>query len=87
VPADNFSVRWNGIIGFGNGGTFTFVATTNDGMRVWIDDELVFDKWFDQNTTEYRFNKTLSGGLHNVKIEFYAGTGDAVAYFYWQVAQ
>lgn len=29
------------------GGTYRFTASTDDGMRVWIDNVMIIDAWFD----------------------------------------
>ena len=42
-----FSVRWQGSFEFDQG-AYTFTALTSDGMRLYIDGNLVLDRWFDQ---------------------------------------
>jgi len=41
---DEFSVRWEGKFPFDDG-SYTFDVTSDDGIRVWVDDNLVIDDW------------------------------------------
>ncbi len=45
LPADRFSVRWSGWITPTESGAHTIVTETDDGVRLWIDDQLVVDDW------------------------------------------
>ena len=83
VGTDNFSVRWTGTFGF-PAGTQTFSATTDDGVRVWVDGALLIDQWRDQGTATFTAQKDLPAGDHQVKVEYYEGGGDAVAKLAWQ---
>ena len=44
VGDDNFSVRWTRSVAF-DAGNYRCQATMDDGMRVWIDGQLVIDSW------------------------------------------
>jgi hypothetical protein len=79
---DQFSVRWTGQFDFG-AGDYKFTATVDDGMRVWVDGNSVIDAWRDQRAT-YQTPRTLSGGTHEVKVEYYENSGAAVAQLNWQ---
>lgn len=83
VSTDHFSVRWAGRFVF-EAGNYTFISYSDDGVRVWIDNTLVIDRWFDQGATEYRATRLLSAGEHDIKVEYYENTGGAVAGFRWQ---
>jgi hypothetical protein len=85
VGGDNFSARWVGRFGF-SGGTYTFTATSDDGIRVWVDGALILDAWWDQGPTTYRASRTLSAGEHEVRVEYYERTGGASARLSWQLA-
>ena len=83
LPADNFSVRWTGTHTF-NAGQHRFTATTDDGMRVWLDGQPVIDKWFDQSAMTYTATVDVTAGDHEVKVEYYERGGLAVAQVAWQ---
>jgi hypothetical protein len=84
VNTDNFSARWMGTHAF-PGGTYTFTARTDDGIRVWVDGTLLIDAWKNQPATTYTATRTLSPGDHQIKVEYFEGTGWAVTRLNWAV--
>ena len=47
--------------------TATFYVRSDDGCRLWIDDQLVIDEWHGQPPTEFSWSIDLVGG-HNYSI-------------------
>ncbi len=82
VNADHFSARWTRYI-YEEPGTYRFTATSDDGIRVWIDDDLIINEWYDHPPKTVSVEKHLSTGHHLVKVEFYENTGGAVARVSW----
>lgn len=82
VTADYFSARWTGKIAF-EGGKYRFMATTDDGMRIWLDDKLILDEWRLTPTTSYQVDVDVSAGEHTLKVEFFENTLTAVAKVSW----
>lgn len=82
VNADNFSARWTRAITFG-AGNYVFTVTTDDGARLWVDNTLVLDKWFDQAAAAYQAQVALTAGDHNLRLEYYEHFGVAVARLSW----
>lgn len=78
VPADRFSVRWQRYIDVA-AGTYRFTATSDDGIRVWVDDRLLIDSWRDQAPTTVAADRTLTAGHHLVRVDYYENGGGAVA--------
>jgi uncharacterized protein YkwD len=83
VSADAFSARWQGYFHF-NQGTYTFTATTSDGMRVYVDGQLILDRWRDQPGYTYTARHTLTQGSHLVTVEYYSHSGLPIAQLRWQ---
>jgi hypothetical protein len=84
LKPDNFSVRWTGTQTFA-AGEYLFIARTDDGVRVWIDNQPLIDKWQDQGPTPpNQATKTLTAGDHQIKMEYYEGGGGAQASLSWQ---
>ena len=78
VNADAFTARWVGTFDFEASG-YEFTATSDDGVRVWVDGQLLIDQWKDQGATTYKATKAMTAGEHKVKVEYYENGGDAVA--------
>lgn len=85
-PADHFSVRWTGVIRAQESGSHEFIIRSDDGCRLYIDNQLIIDQWKDQGATTYRTTKILEGGTeHSIKIEYYENEGDAVIQMGWHL--
>jgi glucose/arabinose dehydrogenase len=78
VGTDNFSARWVRAQTFA-AGSYTFSATADDGVRVYLDGTLVIDQWKDQSATTYTASRQVSAGSHELRVEYYENGGDAVA--------
>jgi glucose/arabinose dehydrogenase len=86
VNADNFSVRWEGTVIPTVTGTYTFSAIADDGVRVWVNNQLIIDKWFYQGlVTNNATVKLTQGQSAAIKFEFYDGILGAVAKLFWTV--
>lgn len=86
VPKDYFSVRWEGQFDFFEG-EYTFHIQTDDGYRLWIDNQLLIDSWQDQGSTSYKDRIIVGEGRHTVKVEYYEKTGHAIARLRWEADQ
>lgn len=82
IPIDGFSVRWTAAMYF-EGGTYIFRAYTDDGVRVWLDGQLLIDEWRDRAVTLNELQMTVSRGTHSVRVEYYDNIGNAVAHVWW----
>jgi hypothetical protein len=80
---NSFSARWTADKLF-EAGTYVFKAYTDDGMRVWLDGQLIIDEWHDHYATLYETRVTVSDGLHSLQVEYYDDIGDAVAMLWWE---
>lgn len=84
VSADNFSARWTNTF-FLAGGKYRFTTTTDDGVRLYIDNQLVIDKWVNQSATQHIADVDLTSGSHTIKMEYFDGVYDAVAQLAWEL--
>jgi hypothetical protein len=87
IPADNFSVRWRHELGF-TPGTYRFNASTDDGIRVYVDGNLIIDAWYNQklpNTHSADIN--LSADRHHILVEYYEAGGEASVHVWWSRLQ
>jgi hypothetical protein len=83
VPADNFSIRWTRVVNFGATGNYSFEATHDDGMRVWVDEQLIVDHWYPQAVATHYGGIHLTAGDHRIRVEYFEQGGDAVARLRW----
>jgi PKD repeat protein len=83
LPVDDFSVRWSRGLSF-SAGTYRFYARVDDGVRLWLDGDLVIDQWHDSAPTTYSADVTLTGGWHNLRMEYYERGGGALAQLSWE---
>jgi LysM repeat protein len=79
IGANNFSVRWNRVENFA-GGTYRFTATVDDGIRIWVDGQLILDYWRIGPATTVSCDHFLSPGQHTIRVEYFQAEGVAVVY-------
>ena len=84
VPDDDFSVRWDRTLGF-TAGRYRFLASCDDGVRIFVDGQIVVDDWEKQSLPNTSTGEiTLSEGLHHVVVEYFEEGGDASAHVWWE---
>ncbi len=86
VPHDHYSVRWTGFIETEEAGEYTIFASTDDGVRVWLDDKQVINDWTTHavETFQAKFNSAAKS-KHSIRVEFFQSGGGAAAYLEWQM--
>ena len=53
MEPEEFSVRWTGQVTAPATGTYTFHVITDDGVRLYVDNQLLIDRWVGQGATEW----------------------------------
>ncbi|NPV09025.1 MAG: hypothetical protein HPY83_13810 [Anaerolineae bacterium] len=81
VGVDNFSVRWTRELDLDEG-QYRFTLRVDDGVRLWVDDELLVDEWHPGSST-HEVMVHLSQGRHQVRVEYFEATGEARAIVEW----
>ncbi|MFE3722959.1 PA14 domain-containing protein [Streptomyces cyaneofuscatus] len=82
VGKDNFGVRWSMKRDFGSGGPFTFTASGQDGIRVYLDGTRKIDLWKNGAATATKtVNLTIPKGTHTLRIDYANWTGTAAVTF------
>jgi len=85
ISADNFTVRWRGEVLAQFTDTYTFSVIADDGVRLWINNQLIIDKWIPQAPTEWSGTINLEAGeRYPVTLEFFEEGGGAVIRLLWQ---
>ncbi len=81
---NDFSVRWTGWVRPAFTETYTFYSQTDDGVRVWVNNQQIINHWVDQSVTEWNGSIALTAGaLVPITMEFYERGGTAVARLLW----
>ena len=84
IPAENFSVRWSGELEVPFTAEWTFTANCDDCVRLWVNGQLLFDKWGQQSGVEWiGLINLVAGQKYGITLEYYENTGDARAILYW----
>lgn len=84
ISNDLFKARFTGYVQSLDSGQYTFYVTADDGIRLWVNNQLLIDKWIDQGATEYSATITLPKCTKNsIRIEYYENGGDAVCKLEW----
>jgi len=82
-PDSNFSVRWSRWVTFVPG-IYRFQARADDGIRVFVDNQLVLNEWHSsQGTQLYSIDLNLSDS-HHLVVEYHEQAGSALAEFWWE---
>jgi hypothetical protein len=84
VSGSGFTSRWTGFLLTNGAGTYEIAATSNDGVRVWIDDLQIIDEWRQQTATEFTASVELpASSLVPVRMEHFQQGGTATAELRW----
>jgi len=87
MPPDTaFTVRWVGELVPTVTDTYTIMTTSDDGVRVYVDDNLVISNWTIHAASEDTATLPLEAGHHyKLRVEYYEknGTSIAVMKLYW----
>ncbi len=85
VNVDNFKVRWTGEVEIPATGTWTFHTQTDDGVRLWVNDELIIENWTDHGSTHDAGEINLKGGQrYPIRLEWYENGGGAICQLSWE---
>ncbi|MEK3794168.1 PA14 domain-containing protein [Paenibacillus sp. FSL R7-0204] len=78
MAADKFSVRWQGLIRPSSSGTYTFYANSDDGVRLWVNGQLLIDKWIPQASELTSLPIVLMEGQnYEIRVEYFENEGGA----------
>jgi hypothetical protein len=85
VPADNFSARWTGTVRAEVSGAFRFRTVSDDGVRLWVNGQLLVDRWTDHapTTDDSVVMNLVAGQRYDVRLEYYERAGSAALRLLW----
>lgn len=81
-----FSARWTGFVQPEFSETYIFATTSDDGVRLWVDDQLIIDNWTPHGPTVNEGQIGLvAGRFYKIQLEYYEDFGgEAVIQLRWQ---
>ncbi|UXI68643.1 PA14 domain-containing protein [Tahibacter amnicola] len=80
---DNYAIRFERVANFATSGNYTFTATADDGVRVWVDNVPVIDQWRDQAPSTFTAVHWVAAGNHTIRMDYYENGGGATAALNW----
>ena len=83
LPVDNFSVRWSRTVELPSG-RYLFWANADDGVRIYVDGQLVINEWHDSPETRYQVELALGSGSHALIVEYYERGDKALIQIGWE---
>ena len=84
IPENDFSVRWTGSLEITTADEYVFSVSIDDGIRMYIDGEVIFDSWVDSDTTRISSPIFLDAGKHNIKVEYYEASSGSRIILSWK---
>jgi hypothetical protein len=77
VNEDDFSVRWRGELEIAFSEEYRFFALTEDGVKLWVNDKLVINRWNVYRLNEYRSDPIELEAGQKVPIEIWGRDNQA----------
>jgi glucose/arabinose dehydrogenase len=74
---DNFSVRVYNAFNAEFDADYLFTAFVDDGVRIYLDDQLILDEWHGSSGAYYEVRVPVTAGLHVVRFEYFDGAVNA----------
>lgn len=84
IPPTNYTVRWTGSVQPQFTENYTFVTTADDGVRLYVNGQLLINDWMDQTATTMSNSISLNAQqLYNIEMDYYQDNNNAVAQLAW----
>lgn len=84
VRENQFSVRWEGVLTIPTTGSYTFTTLTDDGIRLWVNNQQLINDWTEHAPKINSGLVSLIGGTRvPIKVEYYDGWWDASIRLGW----
>mgnify|MGYP002713044856 CR=1 FL=1 len=84
IQPDLFSARWTREVQFQEH-AYTFFARSDDGVHIWVDNQLIIDQWHTATGQTYKATIFLTEGAHNIRVEYYEDVGVADVQVSWEL--
>ena len=79
----NYTVSWSGQVQPQYSETYFFETRSDDGVKLWVNDQLLIDHWQAQNTTWTNVITLVADVRYNIRMEYFNRGGSARARLSW----
>ena len=83
MATSNYTVKWTGSIQPQFSETYTLSTVTDDGVRLYVNGQLVINDWVDQAGTNSVSLPLAAQQLYTVEMDYYQHNSNAVAQLLW----
>jgi hypothetical protein len=84
VGPDNYVVQWTGAVEPQFNETYTFSTTTDDGVLLYVNGQLLVNEWVPQPPTTWSGSINLAAQQrYNITMDYFQAGGGAEAYLFW----
>jgi hypothetical protein len=84
LASDNFRVRWSGFVRPRYSETYRFWTLADDGVRLWVNDQLLIDDWKEHGPIENQGTITLDAAKpYRLRLEYFEKGFGAVVKLGW----
>lgn len=87
IPQPKFSVRWTGELVPDRTGKFRLAVDSDDGIRVWLENELIIDDWHARakKRNESKSIPMEAGEAYDIRVEYFDAGGEAIVNLLWML--
>ena len=82
LPADFFGARFERTFQL-QPGFYQFLLYADDGVRLWLDNELIVDQWQGATGRQFLVERALTAGSHTFRLDYFEAVGSAALQFFW----
>ncbi|HWN94780.1 MAG TPA: PA14 domain-containing protein, partial [Methylomirabilota bacterium] len=79
----NYTVRWNGQVEPQYSELYFFETRSDDGVKLWVNDQLLIDRWQIQNATLTNAISLVAGVRYNIRLEYFNRGGGGRTRLSW----
>jgi beta-glucosidase len=81
-PVDHFAIRWTGYFVPKETGDYKFFTSADDGVRLYVGDEIAIDDWLPHSQTLDTAARHLEAGrAYKIRLEYFESVGSAIVGF------
>lgn len=86
TSARHKSIRWRGFINPTVSGTYKIGVNSDDGIRLWLNNELVVNEWHNRGATTDQVDiEMIAGEKYAITLEYFDNGGDATCQLLWKM--